>query len=75
MNTQTAIFTIPDMNCNNCLEKIKTNSGLENNGCQLEADFSQKLLKVSFGPEEISPLEIKKAIETSGYKVTKFSIN
>ena len=63
MTTQTGTFIIPDMNCNNCLDKIKTKSGLENNGCQLEANFPSKELKVSFEASRISPLEIKKAIE------------
>lgn len=69
MNKQ-VVFTVEGMSCGGCASKIKKLFSEEFSGIQAEVDLEAKRvsLPTSF---DGSPLDAKKAIEASGFQVTK----
>ena len=64
-------LTIEGMNCNSCISKIK--NSLEELGCSFESSFDleNKMISITFNPEDANNLDFKNKIEEVGYRVTK----
>lgn len=53
--------------CDDCVEKIETALAFEKGVKKASLDLETKMVTVTFNPQKISPVEIRKAIATVGY--------
>ena len=67
-------FEVPNMNCSSCVEKIKSALLSHNLGLNLDFDLDNKKVTIVYSSEKSKPLQLKKDIESSGFRVLKMEI-
>lgn len=71
---QTASFEIKDMTCTGCEEHVKHGVNELNGIIEATANFKDGTALVKFDETKVTLDEIKKAIDATGYKVTKYQL-
>jgi copper chaperone CopZ len=70
MSTKTIVLHVPTMHCGSCEKKIRAK--LEDFSlANIVADFSTRQLSLTFSPETTRALQLKQAVESSGFAVEK----
>jgi len=70
MSSKTIVLHIPTMHCGSCEKKIRAKLEeytLEN----INADFTTRQLSLTFNAEQTRALQLKQAVESSGFAVSK----
>lgn len=71
---QTASFEIKDMTCTGCEEHVKHGINELDGIIEATANFKDGTALVKFDKTKVTLEEIKKAIDATGYKVTKYQL-
>lgn len=66
-------FSIEGMNCKNCVSKIESAVNDEYKDVNLEFSLDQKKI-IYQGDSSVSPLSLKKTIESCGFQVVKMEL-
>jgi len=69
---KTVNFQVEGMNCNSCVSKIE--NGLSDLSKEVKVSLEEKKVTVSFMSEEATPMQLKKQIEQTGFKVSKMTL-
>lgn len=68
----TAVFTVqPEMHCQNCENKIKTNLRFEKGVSDVTTDLKTKTVKIVYDKHKTSPEKITEAFKKIGYTATE----
>lgn len=68
----TAVFTVsPQMTCQNCENKIKSNIRFEKGVTDITTDLKGQTVTVTYDPAKTSPEKIVKAFKKIGYTATE----
>lgn len=71
-NTETAVFTLtPQMTCQNCENKIKTNLRHEKGVKEIKTNLQTQTVTVTFNPAETDKDKIAAALKKIGYTATE----
>lgn len=69
--TATVIFTVsPQMTCQNCENKIKTNIRFEKGVTEIVTDIPSQTVKVTYDPAKTNPEKLAEAFKNIGYTAT-----
>lgn len=71
-DSATAVFTVsPQMSCQNCENKIKSNIRFEKGVTDITTDLKGQTVTVTYNPAKTNPEKIVKAFKKIGYTATK----
>lgn len=67
----TVVFTVsPQMTCQNCENKIKTNIRFEKGVTAIATDIPSQTVKITYDPAKTSPEKLTAAFKNIGYTAT-----
>lgn len=70
-DVQTVVFkTAPEMHCQNCEKKIKSNLRFEKGVKSITTDLNSKTVTIEYDAEKNTPQNMTKAFGKIGYKAT-----
>ena len=68
----TVVFNVqPEMHCQNCENKIKTNLRFEKGVSEIKTDIKAKTVTIVYDTRKTDPEKLAKAFEKIGYKATE----